>query len=87
MSSIKALGADAMQSIGTEVLKQGDEPEVEADQEVVAEDEVATEEQVAEEAPAVDIEEDLAALLVAKNFPKSSKLKHAQSLKQLLPLR
>lgn len=57
-----AKGADAMQSIGTEVLKQGDEPEVEADQEVVAEDEVATEEQVAEEAPAVDIEEDLAAL-------------------------
>jgi hypothetical protein len=47
--------ADAMQSIGTEVLKQGDEPEVEETQEVVAEQEV-------EETPAVDIEEDLAAL-------------------------
>jgi hypothetical protein len=47
--------ADAMQSIGTEVLKQGDEPEVEETQEVVAEQEV-------EETHAVDIEEDLAAL-------------------------
>jgi len=49
-----AKSADAMQSIGTEVLKQGDEPEIEEDQEVVAEQEVET--------PAVDIEEDLAAL-------------------------
>ena len=52
-----AKGADAMQSIGTEVLKQGDEPEVEETQEVVAEQEVEE-----TEAPAVDIEEDLAAL-------------------------
>ena len=53
--------ADKMQSIGTEVLKQGDEPEKKEDQEVVAE-EPATEEVVAEETPAVNVEEDLAAL-------------------------
>ena len=52
-----AKGAEPMQSIGTEVLKQGDEPEVEETQEVVAEQEVEE-----TEAPAVDIEEDLAAL-------------------------
>ena len=50
-----AAAADAMQSIGTEVLNQGDEPEVEETQEVVSEEEVG-------ETPAVDIEEDLAAL-------------------------
>ena len=59
MSSIVALKhADAMQSIGTEVLKQGDEPEVEETQEVVAEQEV----EETEEEPAIDIEEDLSAL-------------------------
>ena len=47
-----------MQSIGTEVLKQGDEPEVEETQEVVAEQEV---EETTEE-PTLNIEEDLAAL-------------------------
>ena len=50
--------ADAMQSIGTEVLKQGDEAEVEETQEVVAEQEV---EETTEE-PTLNIEEDLAAL-------------------------
>ena len=53
-----AKAADAMQSIGTEVLKQGDEPEVEETQEVVAEQEV---EETTEE-PTLNIEEDLAAL-------------------------
>jgi hypothetical protein len=52
-----AKAADAMQSIGTEVLKQGDEPEVEETQEVVAEQEVEVEEE-----PTLNIEEDLAAL-------------------------
>lgn len=52
-----AKAAEPMQSIGTEVLKQGDEPEVEETQEVVAEQEVEE-----TEAPAVDIEEDLSAL-------------------------
>ena len=52
-----AKGAEPMQSIGTEVLKQGDEPEVEETQEVVAEQEVEE-----TEAPAIDIEEDLSAL-------------------------
>ena len=60
--------ADKMQSIGTEVLKQGDEPEKKEDQEVVAEEptkeeETTTvaEEEVKEE-PTVNVEEDLAAL-------------------------
>lgn len=60
-----ASAADKMQSIGTEVLKQGDNPETKEDQEVVAE-EPATEETVAEqevkEEPTVNVEEDLAAL-------------------------
>jgi len=57
--------ADAMQSIGTEVLKQGDEPAKEDSAEVVAEDPSPSKEDevVAEsEAPTVDVEEDLAAL-------------------------
>ena len=49
--------ADAMQSIGTEVLKQGDEPAKEDSAEVVAE--APSEE---ETTPTVDVEEDLAAL-------------------------
>ena len=49
--------ADAMQSIGTEVLKQGDNTEAEESAEVVAE-EPTTE----EETPTVNVEEDLAAL-------------------------
>jgi len=60
--------ADKMQSIGTEVLKQGDNPEAEESAEVVAEEptkeeETTTvaEEEVKEE-PTVNVEEDLAAL-------------------------
>ena len=49
--------ADSMQSIGTEVLKQGDEPAKEDSAEVVAE--APSEE---ETTPTVDVEEDLAAL-------------------------
>ena len=49
--------ADAMQSIGTEVLKQGDEPAKEDSAEVVAE--TPSEE---ETTPTVDVEQDLAAL-------------------------
>ena len=45
--------AQSMETIGTEVLKQGDEPAVEAEQEVVAE---------TEETPAVNVDDDLAAL-------------------------
>jgi len=56
-----ASAADKMQSIGTEVLKQGDNPEAEESAEVVAE-EPTTEEVVAEETPTVNVEEDLAAL-------------------------
>lgn len=56
-----AAAADKMQSIGTEVLKQGDNPEAEESAEVVAE-EPTTEEVVAEETPTINVEEDLAAL-------------------------
>ena len=58
--------ADKMQSIGTEVLKQGDNPETKEDQEVVAEEPTKEETTVAEEEvkeePTVNVEEDLAAL-------------------------
>ena len=54
--------ADAMQSIGTEVLKQGDNPEAEESAEVVAEEPTTEETTVAEEVPTVNVEEDLAAL-------------------------
>ena len=58
--------ADAMQSIGTEVLKQGDNPDTKEDQEVVAEEPTKEETTVAEEEvkeePTVNVEEDLAAL-------------------------
>ena len=60
--------ADAMQSIGTEVLKQGDEPAKEDSAEVVAEDpspskeDEVVSESPKEETPTVDVEEDLAAL-------------------------
>ena len=50
--------ADAMQSIGTEVLKQGDEPAKEDSAEVVAEETPSEEETT----PTVDVEQDLAAL-------------------------
>lgn len=63
-----AKGADAMQSIGTEVLKQGDEPEVEETQEVVAEQEV-------EEEPTLNIEEDLAALFGGEELSEEFQLK------------
>ena len=49
--------ADAMQSIGTEVLKQGDNTEAEESAEVVAEEPITE-----EETPTVNVEEDLAAL-------------------------
>ena len=49
--------ADAMKSIGTEVLKQGDNPEAEESAEVVAEEPITE-----EETPTVNVEEDLAAL-------------------------
>ena len=55
--------ADAMQSIGTEVLKQGDEPAKEDSAEVVAEDpspskeDEVVSESPKEEAPTVDVEE------------------------------
>ena len=54
--------ADAMKSIGTEVLKQGDNPEAEESAEVVAEEPNTEETTVAEEVPTVNVEEDLAAL-------------------------
>ena len=54
--------ADAMKSIGTEVLKQGDNPEAEESAEVVAEEPTTEETTVAEEVPTVNVEEDLAAL-------------------------
>ena len=58
--------ADAMKSIGTEVLKQGDNPEAEESAEVVAEEPTTEETTVAEEEvkeePTVNVEEDLAAL-------------------------
>ena len=66
-----AKGADAMQSIGTEVLKQGDEPEVEETQEVVAEQEV---EETTEE-PTLNIEEDLAALFGGEELSEEFQLK------------
>jgi len=51
-----------MQSIGTEVLKQGDNPEAEESAEVVAEEPTTEETTVTEETPTVNVEEDLAAL-------------------------
>ena len=54
--------ADGMKSIGTEVLKQGDNPEAEESAEVVAEEPTTEETTVAEETPTVNVEEDLAAL-------------------------
>ena len=58
--------ADKMQSIGTEVLKQGDNPETKEDQEVVAEEptkeETTVSEEEVKEEPTVNVEEDLAAL-------------------------
>ena len=58
--------ADAMKSIGTEVLKQGDNPEAEESAEVVAEEPTKEETTVSEEdvkeEPTVNVEEDLAAL-------------------------
>jgi len=58
--------ADGMKSIGTEVLKQGDNPETKEDQEVVAEEPTTEETTVSEEEvkeePTVNVEEDLAAL-------------------------
>ena len=54
--------ADGMKSIGTEVLKQGDNPEAEDSAEVVAEEPNTEETTVAEEVPTVNVEEDLAAL-------------------------
>ena len=55
--------ADAMKSIGTEVLKQGDNPEAEESAEVVAEEPTTEETTVAEEeVSTVNVEEDLAAL-------------------------
>ena len=58
-----AAAADKMQSIGTEVLKQGDNPEAEESAEVVAEEPTTEETTVAEEeTPTVNVEEDLAAL-------------------------
>ena len=55
--------ADAMKSIGTEVLKQGDNPEAEESAEVVAEEPTTEETTVAEEETStVNVEEDLAAL-------------------------
>ena len=57
-----AAAADKMQSIGTEVLKQGDNPEAEESAEVVAEEPTTEETTVTEETPTVNVEEDLAAL-------------------------
>ena len=57
-----AAAADKMASIGTEVLKQGDNPEAEDSAEVVAEEPTTEETTVAEETPTVNVEEDLAAL-------------------------
>ena len=58
--------ADAMQSIGTEVLKQGDNPEAEESAEVVAEEptkeETTVSEEEVKEEPTVNVEEDLSAL-------------------------
>ena len=58
--------ADAMKSIGTEVLKQGDNPEAEESAEVVAEEptkeETTVSEEEVKEEPTVNVEEDLAAL-------------------------
>ena len=55
--------ADAMKSIGTEVLKQGDNTEAEESAEVVAEEPTTEETTVAEEeTPTINVEEDLAAL-------------------------
>ena len=54
--------ADGMKSIGTEVLKQGDNPKAEDSAEVVAEEPNTEETTVAEEVPTVNVEEDLAAL-------------------------
>ena len=58
--------ADKMQSIGTEVLKQGDNPDTKEDQEVVAEEptkeETTVSEEEVKEEPTVNVEEDLAAL-------------------------
>jgi len=58
--------ADKMQSIGTEVLKQGDNPEAEESAEVVAEEpakeETTVSEEEVKEEPTVNVEEDLAAL-------------------------
>ena len=58
--------ADKMQSIGTEVLKQGDTPDTKEDQEVVAEEptkeETTVSEEEVKEEPTVNVEEDLAAL-------------------------
>ena len=51
-----------MKSIGTEVLKQGDNPEAEESAEVVAEEPTTEETTVTEETPTVNVEEDLAAL-------------------------
>ncbi len=61
-----AAAADKMQSIGTEVLKQGDNPEAEESAEVVAEEptkeETTVSEEEVKEEPTVNVEEDLAAL-------------------------
>ena len=58
-----ASAADGMKSIGTEVLKQGDNPEAEESAEVVAEEPTKEETTVTEEeAPTINVEEDLAAL-------------------------
>ena len=55
--------ADGMKSIGTEVLKQGDNPEAEESAEVVAEEPTTEETAVAEEeTTTLNVEEDLAAL-------------------------
>ena len=77
-----AKGAEPMQSIGTEVLKQGDEPEVEETQEIVAEQEVEE-----TEAPAVDIEEDLAALFGGEELSEEFQSKARTIFELLLPLR
>ena len=58
-----AKAAEAMKSIGTEVLKQGDEPAAEDSAEVVAENPETTEETtVTEETPTISVDDDLAAL-------------------------
>ena len=73
--------ADKMQSIGTEVLKQGDNPETKEDQEVVAEEptkeETTVSEEEVKEEPTVNVEEDLAALFggeeLSEEFQKKAK--------------